>query len=139
MTNREFFNSIIANESLSDEIRTFAEAAVGKLDATNEKRRNAQSKKAQENQPYIDYIVNSILNDQPMTASDVTEKINAEMGTEFKVQKVSALLRAAVAAGAATARDVKIPKKGVQKGYVLAVSDTEAVTENSEDAIPTEF
>lgn len=119
MTNREFYNAVLSNENVSEEARDFAKAALGKLDATNEKRRNAQSKKALENVPYIDYIVDSILNDQPMTASDVTEKINAEMGVEFKVQKVSALLRAAVAAGRAVSQEVKIPKKGLQKGYTL--------------------
>ncbi|MDV3429526.1 MAG: hypothetical protein LIR50_21300 [Bacillota bacterium] len=138
MTNREFFNSIIANEALSDEIRAFAETAVGKLDTANEKRRNAQSKKAQENLPYVQYIVGSVLSDQPMTASDVTEKINAGLGTEFKVQKVSALLRAAVAAGDAVAQDVKIPKKGVQKGYTLPAESVESV-ESAEPVESTEF
>ena len=120
MTNREFFNAVIAAESLSAEMHEFAESALAKLDAINEKRRNAQSKKALENVPYVDYIVANILNDQPQTASDVTAAINTGMGTEFKVQKVSALLRVAVKEGRALSMDVKIPGKGTQKGYVLA-------------------
>ncbi len=120
MTNREFYSAIAGNETLSTEIRDFATAAIGKLDATNEKRRNAQTKAAKENAPFVDYIVNSILGDQPMTATVVTEKINAGLDIKFTVQKVSSLLRAAVSAHRATALDVKIPKKGMQKGYVLA-------------------
>lgn len=120
MTNREFFNAVIAAESLPAEMHEFAESALAKLDATNEKRRNAQSKKALENVPFVDYIVVNILNSQPQTASDVTPLLNAGMGTEFKVQKVSALLRIAVKEERARSMDVKIPGKGTQKGYVLA-------------------
>ena len=89
-------------------------AALAKMDAANEKRRNAPSKKAAENAPLVEQIVNEILTNEPKTASDVA----AELGVT--PQKASALLRQVVAEGKATVTDVKVPKKGAQKGYTLA-------------------
>ena len=113
MTNREFYTSIMNTESLSAEIREHAEAALNKLDATNEKRKSATSKKALENQPLIDRIVTEILDTQPKTASDVAAIL------EVSVQKASMLCRAAVEQGHAKSQDIKVPKKGNQKGYTL--------------------
>ena len=113
MTNREFYTSIMNTESLSAEVREHAEAALNKLDATNEKRKSATSKKALENQPLIDRIINEILDSQPKTASDVAAVL------EVSVQKASMLCRAAVEQGHAKSQDIKVPKKGVQKGYTL--------------------
>lgn len=113
MTNREFLTAI-ANGTMNDEIMDYAKAHIEKLDAANEKRRNTPSKKAVENQPLVDQIVNEILNDEAQTASDVA----AILGVS--TQKASALLRAAVAAGNAVSTEVKIPKKGVQKAYTRA-------------------
>jgi predicted HTH transcriptional regulator len=113
MTNREFYNAII-NGTVNDEVVAFAQGALDKMDATNEKRRNTPSKTAIENQPLIDTIVGSILTAELKTASDVA----AELGVS--VQKASALLRQIVADGKATVTDVKIAKKGTQKAYALA-------------------
>ena len=113
MTNREFYEAI-ANGTINADVTAHAEAALAKMDATNEKRRNTPSKKAVENQPLIDTIVNEILTNEPKTATDVA----ATLGVS--VQKASALLRQVVAEGKATATDVKVPKKGVQKAYTLA-------------------
>lgn len=112
MTNREFYNAII-NGIVNDEVIAFAQGALDKMDATNEKRRNTPSKTAIENQPLIDTIVGTILTAEPKTASDVA----AELGVS--VQKASALLRAIVADGKATVSDVKVAKKGVQRAYAL--------------------
>lgn len=113
MTNREFYNAIV-NGNVNDEVIAQAQAALDKMDAANEKRRNTPSKKAIENQPILDTIVNEVLTSEPKTASDVAAEI------EVSVQKASALLRALVADGKAVATDVKVPKKGTQKAYTLA-------------------
>lgn len=113
MTNREFYTAII-NGTINDEVVEVATAALAKMDAANEKRRNTPSKKAVENQPLVDEIVNSILTSEPKTASDVA----AELGVS--AQKASALLRSIVANGQATVSDIKVPKKGTQKAYTLA-------------------
>ena len=113
MTNREFYTAI-SNGTINDEVIAHAIAALEKLDATNEKRRNTPSKTAIENQPLVDQIVSEILTSEPKTASDVA----AVLGV--KVQKASALLRQIVANGQAVVSEVKVPKRGTQKAYALA-------------------
>lgn len=112
MTKREFYVAI-KEANVSDEIKAFAEAAIVKLDETNEKRRNAVSKKAEENIPLLEQIVNDILTNEPQTASDIAPVL------EVSVQKASYLLRTLADEGKADVQDVKIPKKGKQKGYTL--------------------
>ena len=118
MTNREFYTTII-NANISEEVTAMAQAAIDKMDATNEKRRNTPSKAQKENQPLIDTIVTTILTHEPKTASDVAVELGAALGEDIKVQKASALLRAIVADGKATVTDVKVAKKGTQKAYSL--------------------
>jgi predicted HTH transcriptional regulator len=113
MTKREFYEAIAKNETLVQEVRDFAEAAITKLDETNEKRRNAVSKKAAENQPLLEQIVNDILGNEPVTASEVA------VALEISTQKASYLLRALVEQGKASAQDIKVPKKGKVKGYTI--------------------
>lgn len=112
MTKREFYTAIAENESLSAEVREFATACVAKLDEVNEKRRNAVSKKEQENAPLKELLV-AALTAEPQTATDLAPVI------EGSVQKTSALLRQLVADGKAAVQDVKVKSKGVQKGYTI--------------------
>ena len=97
MTNREFYNLIATNETLTDEIRAHAEEQISKLDA----------------------IAETILGTEAKTATDVAAVLTAEAGEEVKVQKASYLLRLAVELGLANATEVKIPKKGQQKAYTV--------------------
>lgn len=113
MTNREFYNAVI-EANVNEDITAYAQAALDKMDAANEKRRNTPSKTAIENQPLVDKIVSEILTSEAKTASDVA----GELGVS--VQKASALLRQIVANGNATVSDVKVPKKGTVKAYTLA-------------------
>ena len=113
MTKREFYVAISAGE-MNDEIMAMATAEIDKLDAANEKRKGMQSKKAAENQPIIDRIVNEILTAEPQTATDIAAAL------ELSVQKTSSLCRTAVAQGKAVQSEVKVPKKGTQKAYALA-------------------
>ena len=111
MTNREFYAAIAASTNLSDELVEFATAAIAKMDATNEKRKNTPSKAAIANQPLLDRIVDEVLTVEPKTASDVAAVL------EISVQKASSLLRHLVAEGKAVSGDVKVPGKGLQKCY----------------------
>ena len=113
MTNREFYNTIITS-NINDEITAYAEAALAKMDATNEKRRNTPSKAQKENAPLVESILNGVLTAEPKTASDVA----AELG--ISVHKASAVLRSIVADGKAVQGETKVAKKGVQKTYTLA-------------------
>lgn len=111
MTNREFLTAVSACENCSEEVREYAKAAIAKMDATNEARKNKPSKKATENAPIMEQIVNEILTSEAQTASAIAETAG------ISVQKASALLRQLVADGKATVTEVKIPKKGPQKAY----------------------
>jgi hypothetical protein len=111
MTNREFLTAIANAENISEELKAEATARIEKLDATNEARKNKPSKKATENAPIMEQIVNEILTSEAQTASAIAEAAG------ISVQKASALLRQIVADGKATVTEVKIPKKGTQKAY----------------------
>lgn len=113
MTNREFLTAI-ANGTINDEVIAHATASIEKLDAANLARKNKPSKKALENAPIIEQIVNEVLTvDTPMTAGQVAEAVG------ISTQKASALLRSIVAAGTAVATDVKLAGKGTCKAYSL--------------------
>lgn len=111
MTNREFLTAIANMENISEELKAEATARIEKLDATNEARKNKPSKKATENAPIMEQIVNEILTSEAQTAATIAEAAG------ISVQKASALLRQLVADGKATATEVKVPKRGVQKAY----------------------
>ena len=113
MTNREFLNAVSACENCSDEVREYAQAAIAKMDAANEARKNKPSKKSEENAPIMENIAN-ILTAEAQTASAIAEAVG------ISVQKASALLRQLVADGKATVTEVKVPKRGVQKAYSIA-------------------
>ena len=130
MTNRDFYTGIInadlhavLEDEIADAIKAHAEAALDKLDATNEKRRNATSKKELENLPLMEQVVNEVLSFEPMTASD----IGAAIGVNHN--KATHIVKMAVTRGLAGVKDIKVPKKGMQKGYFLLGED-----ENSADA-----
>lgn len=115
MTKREFLTAIVelgTEGTISSELGDFAEEEIAKLDASLARRKEKVSAKAAENAPLMDKIYEDILKeDEVVTATVVGELM------EISTQKASALLRKMVEAGRATAEDVKIPKKGTQKGY----------------------
>lgn len=113
MTNREFLNAIVT-ANINDEITAHAQASIDKLDAALLARKNKPSKKATENAPLIEQIVNDVLGTEAVTAAQVAETLGVS------TQKASALLRAIVTDGKAVATDVKVPGKGTCKGYTLA-------------------
>lgn len=113
MTKREVLNAIV-NGEINEEVVTWAGAQIEKMDAANEKRRNSVSKKAQENAPLVDRIVDEILGEEPKTATDIAAVL------EVSVQKASSLARRAVAEGDAVAHDIKVKGKGTMKGYTRA-------------------
>lgn len=128
MTNREFYNAIIAeNATITPEMVEHATAQIAKLDATAEKRKGVVSKKDQEkrdaNEALARHIAESILTSEAKTATDVAAVLTAEAGEEVKVQKASYLCRLAVTLGLANVTEVKIPKKGTQKAYTAVVAE----------------
>ena len=116
MTNREFYTNI-ANGTITDAEKEFALAAIAKMDETKEKRKNKPSKTAEANAPIIASLTNALTSD-PQTAADLAAAVG------ISTQKASSLLRQIVASGVAVSSDIKVPKKGVCKGYALAAGET---------------
>lgn len=116
MTNREFLTNI-ANGTITDAEKAFAEERLAKIDATNEARKNKPSKKATENAPLMDQIANEILGAEAVTAATVAETLGVS------VQKASHLLRALVAEGRATVAETKLPKRGSVKIYSVVEAE----------------
>lgn len=116
MTKREFLTAIVglgAEGKIESELSAFAEEEIVKMDEALAKRKEKVSAKAAENAPLMDKIYDDFLKeDEPMTATVIGELM------EVSTQKASALLRKMVEAGRASVEDVKIPKKGTQKGYL---------------------
>ena len=110
MTKREFYNAI-ANGQMTDELMDYAIEQIARMDSANEKRKNTLSKKQEVNEVVKAEMLKH-LGTEPMTATTVSELMG------ISTQKASALLRQLVNDGKATATEVKIPKKGTQKGYV---------------------
>ena len=110
MTKREFYVAI-ANGEMNDEVKATAAEYIAKMDEANEKRKSTLSKKQEENEAIKAEILEH-LDTEAKTATTVGELMG------ISTQKASALLRQLVNDGKATATEVKIPKKGTQKGYV---------------------
>ena len=112
MTRREFFEAVISSVE-NTELVEFAQNEIVKIDERNTKRKNAPSKTAIANEPIKEAIV-SVLGSEPLTASEVAEKV------EISTQKASALLRQIEGL---TVTEVKVKGKGKVKGYALAQSE----------------
>lgn len=123
MTKREFYEKVVAGE-MNDEMQTFASDELAKMANAAEKRKGKVSEKVQakrdENAALVERVVNEVLGTEAMTATDVGAKLTELTGEAYSVQKVSALCRAAVAAGKANDEEVKVPGKSKLKGYTKA-------------------
>lgn len=109
MTNREFFNAVIANE-ITDEVIAHATESLTKLDERNAKRVERKSKTQIANEPIIKAIAD-LLTSEPMRASEIAEACG------ISTQKASALVKKVEGV---SVTDVKVKGKGTQKGYFFA-------------------
>lgn len=113
MTQREFFNAVIANTN-SAELVEYAKAALEKLDNRNEKRASKPSKTAIANEPIIKAIAEQLATKtEPTTSPEIAGLVG------ITIQKASSLLVQMEKAGKVTSTEVKVPKKGKLKGYTL--------------------
>lgn len=109
MTNREFFENVIAMLADNEEMTSKAKSLIEALDRRNAKRAERPSKTAIANEP-IKAEIAKVLTDEPMLASEIAKKV------EISTQKASALLRQMDV----KVTDVKVKGKGTQKGYYVA-------------------
>jgi predicted transcriptional regulator len=118
MTNRDFYTAIIGNPNVADDLKTFAQAEIDKLDARNDKRKNTQTKTQKENEGIMTSILAHLAN-----GSAVASDIGTALG--ISTQKASALCKLLVDSGKVTVADIKVKNKGAVKQYTLVTSDTE--------------
>lgn len=109
MTNREFFENVIAMLADNEEMTSKAKSLIEALDRRNAKRAERPSKTAIANEP-IKAEIAKVLTEEPMLASEIAKKV------EISTQKASALLRQMDV----KVTDVKVKGKGTQKGYYVA-------------------
>ena len=109
MTQREFYNAVIADTKNAD-LANFAVEALEKLDARNAKRSSKPSKVQIANEPIIKAIA-EVLTSEPMRASEIAETLG------ISVQKASALVKKV---DGVSVTDVKVKGKGTQRGYFFA-------------------
>lgn len=116
MTNREFYERVMAIDGLDKELKDFAQNGIAKLDTRNEKRKSAPSSNTVKNAPYYNRIV-EILKDKGV-AMNSKEMLVALDEPTFTSQKVQGLMGTLVKTGVL----VKVPKaksKDLQS-YALA-------------------
>ena len=126
MTNREFYTAIIANPNVAEDIKTFAQGEIDKLDARNDKRKNTQTKAQKENESVMASILTHLAN-----GSAVASDIGSALG--ISTQKASALCKLLVNSGKVTVADIKVKNKGTVKQYTLVASDTSEAEDEAED------
>ena len=128
MTKREFLNEVIAvidgtSEVDVLELKEFAKAEIVKLDERNANRSSKPTKAQIENEPIKEKILEILSTGERMVASAIAERL------EISTQKASALCRQLVESKQLKVEDVKIPKKGKQKAYMINAAANEEDTE----------
>ena len=112
MTNREFFNKVIAGE-VDNEVVEMAQTLLAKLDEKNAKRKNTETKEQKENKVLMAKICDLLANGG-MVASDIGKALGVS------TQKASALCVLLVKEGTVCCTDLKVKGKGTVKCYALA-------------------
>ena len=113
MTNREFYNAVVAGK-ISEEVVAFANDEIAKLDARNEKRRNTPTKAQEANVGIKQAIVDYLASVKSAVASEIAS------ACEVSTQKVSSLCKQLVDEGKIKVADIKVKGKGSLKSYSLA-------------------
>lgn len=118
MTKKEFFMTIASTETVmvTDEMRSFAEYMLEQMEHEASKRKAKTAEKSAEKNAAFRQRILEIMKaeSETFTTSEIAEAL------EVSVQKASAVLRGMVSDEILNVADVKVPKKGKQKGYSLA-------------------
>lgn len=120
MTNREFY-TFVANGTINEDVIAHASAAIEKLDNALEARKNKVSPKEAEKaaaDAVIRETIFSVITNEVQLEADIAVKAGVTPA------KARAELRKLVAANLVVKTDVKVPKRGVVKGYALASTET---------------
>lgn len=110
MTMREFMEQVIS-ANISTEMTEYAQTAIAKMDAKNEKRKTTQSKTQEANAEIKAKILEVMDNETVYTSSQISEVM------ALSTAKVTALLMQLVKDGKVEKSEVKIKGKGKVNGY----------------------
>lgn len=129
MTNREFFVSV-SKGIVGEAEMAHAQEQIAKLDATNAKRAETQSKKSKENEPIKTAIFNLLTEKGSMTSPDIAVALNEQGvtntdGEPISTSKASSMCRQMVEDGRLSVEEIKVPKKGKMKQYTAVAVDAE--------------
>ena len=130
MTNREFYTAVLAIENLPENLKTFAQGEIDKLDARNDKRKNTQTKTQKENETVMNTIIETVTANGAMVASEIGSALG------ISTQKASSLCKLLVEAKRLEVEDIKVKNKGTLKQY--SVPKTEEVPEEATEEEATE-
>lgn len=134
MTKNELLKMITEGAVVTAEMAEKAAEMLATDAAAKEKRKGKLTEKEQakrnETEALARRVATEILTTEPKTATDVAVALTEMLGEEVKVQKASVLCRKAVELELAVQTDIKIPKKGTQKGYTVVESEDESESED---------
>lgn len=118
MTKRELFNGLLAIEDLDQEFKDGLQDLIDKMnqDLLKDKVKR-QEQGLEKDVEAVEFAKN--LSDELKTATEMKDEFGhlIKRDKELTVQAVSAILRRAVRLGVAEVEDVKVAKRGKQKGY----------------------
>lgn len=116
MTGREFYAAVI-EANINDELTTFAQDAIAKLDKANEARKVKTAEKAvakeAEKAPIREAIF-AVITTEGKTASTLIEEAGL---AEVKPQSIPSLLKPLIEEGKVIKTDIKVKGKGTVRGY----------------------
>lgn len=114
MTFKEFYNGVLAVDEVNEELKEFARVQLEK--ANNRNSKNSE-KRAEENKA-VAIAIKSVLNDNPMTASEISHALNGD----YTTQKIAPIVKRLVADGEVNAVEVKVNGRKAN-GYTLATTE----------------
>ena len=132
MTNREYYEAILAIENLSDELKAETEAKIERLNAQAESRKKAVNKKKEkENAPLkakiLEYLGKRNEEGKLVNSKALTSKIAEYL--ECHPSKVTPLCKSLVEEGKVIIEEVKVPKMGKRNAYTIVESHASAEAE----------
>ena len=114
MTFKEFYNGVLAVDEVNEELKEFARVQLEK--ANNRNSKNSE-KRAEENKA-VAIAIKSVLNTEPMTASEISHALNSD----YTTQKIVPIVKRLVANGEVNAVVVKMNGRKAN-GYTLATTE----------------
>ena len=113
MTMREFMEKVISAD-ISAEMTEYAQTAIAKMDAKNEKRKTTMNKNQEANVEIKAKIAETMEAEKVYTSAQISELIGVSKA------KVTALLMQMVKSGEVVKSEVKVKGKGKVNGYSKA-------------------